>query len=373
MSATPKGQLSGVIESVARACQVLRAFQYEGEHLRLKDAVARTGLPKTTVHRLLRSLESGGLLQRVGLDSYFSTIRPIERRRHRIGFATQAAESTFSLLVRQGLVRVAAEQGLDLLIVDNRYSPKTALRSVDQLIRERVELVIEFQTFESVAPIISGRFTEVGIPLIAIEIPHPGAVYFGANNYKAGVIGGRALGQWARVHWSGQVDEVLMLEERAAGPLPRSRQTGMLAGMRESLPGVDRAIHSLHECQGRFGPTLEAIRHYLRKVPARKTLVAAHNDPSALGALRAFEEAGRERYCAVVSPGGIPEGRDELRRPNSRLIGAVAYFPERYGEQLIPLALSMIAGKPTPPAVFMEHRLLTPANVDEIYPLDPRG
>jgi ribose transport system substrate-binding protein len=64
----------------------------------------------------------------------------------------------------------------------------------------------------------------------------------------------------------------------------------------------------------------------------------------------------------------IAEARDELRRPGSRLIGSVAYFPERYGQDLLPLALAMAAGKQAPPAVFTKHKLITPKNVDEIYP-----
>jgi ribose transport system substrate-binding protein len=57
-----------------------------------------------------------------------------------------------------------------------------------------------------------------------------------------------------------------------------------------------------------------------------------------------------------------------LRRAGSRLIGSVAYFPERYGHDLIPLALAMAAGKQPPPAVFTKHKLITSRNVDEVYP-----
>ena len=70
--------------------------------------------------------------------------------------------------------------------------------------------------------------------------------------------------------------------------------------------------------------------------------MAAVNDPSALGALRAFEEAGRNHLCAVMGQNAIREAREELRRPSTRLIGSVAYFPERYGEELIPLALAIL-------------------------------
>jgi ribose transport system substrate-binding protein len=64
----------------------------------------------------------------------------------------------------------------------------------------------------------------------------------------------------------------------------------------------------------------------------------------------------------------IPEAIDEMRRADSRLIGSVAYFPERYGLELIPLAIGLASGKTAPPAVFTKHRLVTPKNVDEVYP-----
>jgi hypothetical protein len=50
----------------------------------------------------------------------------------------------------------------------------------------------------------------------------------------------------------------------------------------------------------------------------------------------------------------------------------VAYFPERYGEELIPLALNILRKKPVPSTIFVKHQLLTPRNVDLIYPLDER-
>jgi ribose transport system substrate-binding protein len=65
----------------------------------------------------------------------------------------------------------------------------------------------------------------------------------------------------------------------------------------------------------------------------------------------------------------ITEACEEMRKPGSRLVGSVAYFPERYGQELIPLAVAMAAGKQAPPAVFTKHKLVTPRNVNEIYPM----
>ena len=48
----------------------------------------------------------------------------------------------------------------------------------------------------------------------------------------------------------------------------------------------------------------------------------------------------------------------------------MAYFPERYGDAIIPLALSILQKKTVPSTVFVRHQLITPRNVDLIYPLD---
>ena len=66
----------------------------------------------------------------------------------------------------------------------------------------------------------------------------------------------------------------------------------------------------------------------------------------------------------------IRDARMELRKPGTRLIGTVAYFPERYGDELIPLAVSILQKKPVPAAVFVKHQLITSRNVELIYPLD---
>src|SRR5919107_1554678 len=186
-----------VAEAVVRACNLLKAFRHEGEQLALRDLVGRTGLSKTTAHRLAQSLVQGGLLERVNKNAYRSLVRPLGGPGFRLGFAAQATDSEFSREVGASVQRAADREQVPLVTVDNRYSPTRALRNADLLVRERVDLVLEFQAFEQVAPIISSKFIEANIPVIAIDIPHPGATYFGANNYQAGLIGGGAPGRWA--------------------------------------------------------------------------------------------------------------------------------------------------------------------------------
>jgi hypothetical protein len=56
--------------------------------------------------------------------------------------------------------------------------------------------------------------------------PAPGATYCGANNYRAGLMAGSYLGRWAKRHWAGDVEEVLLIELQQAGSLPKAYALG---------------------------------------------------------------------------------------------------------------------------------------------------
>ena len=359
-----------LIQSVAHAAEVLKAFSTPSEVLRLRDIVSRTTYSKGIAFRLLYTLEKSGLVEKVGVNQYRSTVQQRRTRKYKIGYAAQGTDYQFSQQVTAGLKRESDRlETVELLTLDNRYSPRVAQKNADVLIKEGCDLAIEFQTDENIAPVIAAKYREAKIPLIAVEIPHPGAVYFGANNYAAGLMGGRELGRWAKHHWDGQVDEIVMLVLERAGSIPRSRITGMLAGIREVLPTTEGCRVVRLEGDGCFEPSLKAVRKHLQRTCAKHTLIGAINDSSALGALRAFEEAGRVDACAVVGQNAAPEGRAELRR-SSRFIGSVAYFPERYGEGILKLAFDILSFKATPPAVFVSHQLLTAKNVDQFYSND---
>jgi ribose transport system substrate-binding protein len=356
--------------SISRACETLDAFREETKALSLTEIASKTGLSAATAFRILYTLERHGLVTRVAERQYVLNIKLPKRSRYRIGYAGQSQEFSFARLVAEGITKAAEEAEIDLVVVDNRYSPKVAVRNADLLVGEHVELVIEFQTDEHVAPVVSAKFLEANIPIVALEIPHPGATYYGANNYAAGLMAGRYLGRWAKQKWGAAIDEILLIELEMAGPLPRSRLDGTLAGIRELIPTIEDSHVKWLDGRGRYEASLTAVRQHLRFSRSKHVLVGGVNDPSALGALRAFEEAGRAESCAVIGQNAIPEARAELRKEGTRFIGSVAYFPERYGEEVITLCLNILARKRVPPAVFVKHQLATRENIDHLYPND---
>jgi ribose transport system substrate-binding protein len=213
-------------------------------------------------------------------------------------------------------------------------------------------------------------FRGANIPLIAVDIPHPGAVYFGGDNYQAGRIGGRELGRFAIENWNGKVDVVLLLSLKAAGAIPLSRITGMAIGVKEILPSLERDRVVMVDGNGGYVESMQVVRSFLSKFHGARVLVGAQNDASALGAIGAFEEQPRNIEVAVVGQNASSAARSEMRKAGSRLIGSVAFFPETYGLHLVRLAHNIVAGKAVQSAVFVKHVIITKKNVDHYYSND---
>ncbi len=360
-----------LINAVIHAQKVLDAFGQHGAPLRLRDVVERTGFSKNLCFRLLCTLRHCGVVEKVDVVRYRVVPGDQRRRRYRIGYADQNVKDGWLRVVNAGLVRAAEQANMELIRVSNRNDPRVAVRTARQLVRQNPDLVIEFQIDESVAPSVAAQYVEAGIPFIAVDIPHPGSTFFGADNYHAGLLGGRHLGRWVRSHWRQVPDEILLIGQPRAGSVVASRVNGVLAGIHEVLPDLVGQCPVVHlDGEGQFMTALERVRKHLRESNAKSVLVGCVNDASALAAVRAFQEAGRTDRCAVVGQNAEPDARTELRQPSTPLVASVGYFPERYGEALIRLALDILGGKDVPPAVFIKHQVITRDNVDHFYPND---
>jgi ribose transport system substrate-binding protein len=356
------------VKSVVHAFDILRVL-HGGETLRLCDITRRTGFRKGTCFRLLHTLSQCGCIERAGRH-YRVAREPGGTKRYRIGYADQGEDGHFPREVRESLMSAARRQGIDLILVVGRSQPNAALRNAERLIREGIDLVIEFQPCASIAPAIVFEYLGAGIPMIAIDSPQAGATYFGANNHQAGVLAGRCLGKWARRCVSRRIDEILLLEHTRAGPLLQARTGGVLSGIGDVLREAAFIPVVSLDVDGAFDASLECVRRHLRESKARHVLVAAANDASALGAARAFSESGRADSCAIVGQNAEPEARAELRKTSTPLIASVGHFPEHYGDGLMHLALDILGKRRVPPAVFVRHRVVTRENVDDLYPHD---
>jgi ribose transport system substrate-binding protein len=295
--------------------------------------------------------------------------------RFTVGYAGLSGEFPFVQDLNNGLQRVADCLNVELIITDNEYDPQVALTNADTLVTRGVDVAIEFQTDVGVAPTLCNKFDAAGIPVIAIDIPHePCAVFFGANNLEAGKIGGRNLGRMAMERWDGDVDALVLLELPQSGELPQQRMDGAALGVQEILPDFtdDKIIRV--DGKGNLEGSRTAFADALtRLTDADHILVSAINDPSAVGALRAAEAAGRADDVLIAGQNATIEARTEICRENPSFIGSVAYFPDRYGDYLIPLAIELAEGAEPPEEVLIDHLWIDRANIEQYYPGECSG
>jgi len=350
-----------LIPILSKALDVMELLQAERAPMSLETVYQRTRFSKTSVYRILQTLLHRGYVARSGDGLYRIVSLPLKLR---FGFASQSAEMPFSQAVTQSLQSAAAASGVDLLILDNQYDAATALKNAEEFVRSRIDLVIEFQVEQQVAPVIADRIAAAGIPLIAVDIPHPHAIYFGVDNYRVGYDAGLLLAQHAIDHWTGQLDWVLGLDIEGAGPLVQSRITGAFEGIRSRIDGVPVESFVRIDGRGMHEKSHRIVLDFLKRHPnEERILVAAATDTSALGALQAVQELNRAKQVAIVGQDCIPEAVEEMRKPGSPLVGSVSHEVNEYGPRIIELGLGLLRGRSVPPYNYVIHKLVTSASM----------
>jgi len=291
-------------------------------------------------------------------------------KHYKIGFANLTEGISFTTQVRQGIEQAAKQAGnIDLVEANNNLDGATALSNAQNFITQQVDGVIEFQTDSKFGNVIMDKFRAKNIPVIAIDIPMPGATFFGADNYHAGTLAGQGLGQWIKQNWNSQVDALISLDLPQSGDIPAARMQGQRDGL-ESVVGKlpDSKVKHL-DSKNTLEEARKLVADVLTTLPnAHHIAVVNINDDTALGAIAAAKAAGRLNDIAVVAQNATENARIEIRKPGSRFIGSTAYFPEKYGFKIIPALIKLINHQSVPPSIYVDHVFITKDNVDKYYP-----
>jgi ribose transport system substrate-binding protein len=196
--------------------------------------------------------------------------------------------------------------------------------------------------------------------MIAVDIPHPHATFFGVDNYRVGYEAGLCLTQHAKSKWNGKARWVLGLDIEEAGALVQSRIAGAFAAIRFKLPALKESSYISLDGRGLRPKSYRLVYDFLRKNPKdHGILIAAATDTSGLGALQAVRELKREKDVAIVGQDCIEEALREMRAPGSPFIASVSHEVGTYGPGLIRLGLALLNGQTVPPYNFVRHKLLT--------------
>jgi ribose transport system substrate-binding protein len=346
-----------VVPILSKSIDVIEAMQRQMQPLTLETISGLVRLPRSTTYRILMTLASHGKVVHSAKGFHLAAKYA---KSARFGFGALSKDLAFASEVAASIQEAGRLSDIEIVLLDNGYDGETALKNAAEFVRQEVDLVIEYQIDHEMAPRIADLIAQSGIPLIAVDIPHPHAIYFGLDNYRVGFEAGELLADYAIAEWKGEVAWVLGLDIPKAGPIVQSRITGAFEAIAMKLPSLTKGRFLKRDAEGLRETGYALTRDFLQQHEGDgKILISAASDASALGALFAARELQRENEVAIVGHDCIQETIVEMGKPGSALIGSMSYEPKSYGPQLMQLGTAMLNGLPVAPYNYIQHRRVT--------------
>lgn len=286
----------------------------------------------------------------------------------KIGFINLSGQIPYSVFVLRSFERAAKQNHVKLVSCDSRLSIPAAITCAQLLKSQHVQGIANFQGNQAASPRVCAAGPKV--PVVAVDIPQQPCqkVYFGANNYQTGFLGGVALGTYAKQQWNCQVDAVINFNT-PVNKLVLVREQAEFAGVKSKCPNVKET--DVAPASYTTDATIAPFTDTLTRLPgAHHILVLGVNDDVAIGAIKAAQSANRLDDLYIVGQGGDPTSWPYMcgKTPFKNWVGEVGYFPQRYGDQVVPILLNLIKGKKQPKTIYLKPHVITPKNITSYYP-----
>jgi len=209
--------------------------------------------------------------------------------------------------------------------------------------------------------------------VIAVDIAHPGAVYFGANNYGVGPIVGEYLGNISREKWGGEPDGLLIIEDPISGEAVLGRTNNIPDGFRRVFPNF--ANNKIYKIDGGQDTSTAQTRvaNFLSANPnLRRIAIAPAHSTYRLGASAAVETANRQNECIIVSQGEydyLEYLKSNPNEPRWELYAASeVYNFKRYGDYCMDIVEKILKGETLAREYFPDHYMIDRKNAFTEFP-----
>lgn len=269
----------------------------------------------------------------------------------RIGLLVQDMSNPFFSAMDKGAQKAAAEIGASVNTQDAQLDLATQNNQIDTFIQQGVNLIVVSAVNEVGLEPAIGRAKEAGIIVIAVDTPAKGADAVVMTN---AVQAGERSCEYLFTQMGGK-GEVLLVDgtpiqtiidriqgcRNVAAKFPDIKIVGQQASKNDRASGL-------------------AVTTDMLTANPDVTGIFGMNDPSALGAVLAVEQAGKSGQIKVTGVDGSPEAVAELKREGSPFIGTATQNPGGMVQEAIRIAQAMAAGKaPTERTVLIESVLVT--------------
>lgn len=286
-----------------------------------------------------------------------------------IGWSNPWAALEFATLLENSTIRTAEDAGASIVgNCDIQFDPAKALGCTETVLQLNPDGAIFPNWQESAAAASMALYDAAGVPVVNMDVYHPNAIFFGADNFTSGAISGINTGLYAQETWNCEDVWILLGENLSAGDAPDLRLQGFQQGIQAICDVPDDRVVRV-PVDGTTEQALQATLDWLTGNPdATHPLAASLDDVVTVPMSRAIEQAGRDGVAS--GQGGelnaierIYEGPVE----QTKFLGTTAYFPEFYGDFAVAAMIDILEGKSVPQEIHISHVYLDRDNVADFY------
>lgn len=297
-----------------------------------------------------------------------------------IGFNQGSSTVDFLKKVGDSIEAEAKAAGAGYLYSESNFDAEKIIPNINTLLMQGANVIVDFNVNAEMGGNIVQVCEDEGIHVIGIDVQYTApdgktSWFMGANNQQAGEVAGQALAKAAKTKFSGELDALVLFYNSENGDEVKKRVGGVVDGLNaEGVTVAEENIEWIDLGGGGADSTVpgkDKFTGWLTANPDKhKVGICTVNDQTAQGVFSAIQTAARDEDCLLVSHGCDEPAIANLRTAENCWIGSVGYFPERYGEYIVPLAISLAKGEDPDKQVLMDHLFIDKTNVEQYYPAE---
>ncbi len=283
-----------------------------------------------------------------------------------IGVSLLTSTNPFFVEMEMTMKRAGFDLGYRVDVAYADLDPETQARQVNEFIKQGVKaIVLSPVDSKAISPAIK-KANEAGIPVFTADIAVLDDTvevvsHVATDNYRGGQLAAQAMAE--ALSKGGKVAIIDHPEVESAMLRTRGFETRLRELRAEQ--GLDFSVVAKVVGKGDRDLSYVVTKKLLEEEPELDGIFAI-NDPSALGAVKALEEAGRLDDVVVIGFDAQGEALEALVA--EKIYADVLQLPKKIGSLVVQSVDEHRAGKPVPPERLIPPTLIKKPVVEEVAP-----
>jgi ribose transport system substrate-binding protein len=302
--------------------------------------------------------------------AYQANTRKVAGGPNKIGYMDYGDTDPFGVANSKSIKKMAALAGFRLDVYNLKYPSTTEpLTQAHNAVTKQDAGVIQAQQIDSLNNAFLNILQKQGcIPSVQMYLQVKNVPSMGAVWADTGTTMGTWLAQQAKAKgWSPKDTALVSCTDPTVGASVNimfdTAQKALLRTYKLPKSNIFRLVckySATESAQVRLTDWLTSHPNF------KHMLINTIDDERTQGEINALKQAGRTNDAITIASGADQLGQKQIK--SGQESASVAFFPERYGEWLVPIMEDVMAGNPVPSFTGSKLITITKANIQKYYP-----